>query len=230
MLIIIERAVTADTLASIRAAIAKERFDRPREASAGPEVLAPTSDGARHAASALLTSLRAHPTFEAATYAGAMTLPIFYRHGAGPGGSMHVDPPLLGGFPRLRADLAVSVCLGERDAYEGGEVVVDDGGMKSSWRGNAGDCIVCPAGAPRRVAPVVKGQAWMAVFWVQSLIADGNQRHVLFDLTQALAELERTSLAARHIEALRRSCTNLTRLWAEVPVPTEGVKSRGGAG
>jgi len=226
MLTTIERAVPTETIAAVRAAIAAERF-RPAEDAGGAELLAPTSHGARQAASALLTSLRSHRTFEAATYAGAMTLPIFYRYAAGASSPMHVDPPLLGGFPKLRADLAVTVCLGGRADYEGGAIIVDDGGAKSSWRGEAGDCVVCPAGAPRRVGTVTQGHALMALFWVQSLIAEPYQRHILFDLTQALAELEPTSLAARHIEALRRSCTNLTRLWAEVPAPA--VRSKVGA-
>lgn len=226
MVTVIERAVPMTTLAAIRAAIASE--DR------GGALLEPAAPESRRAASALLSILRAHPTFESATYAGIMTLPIFCRYGVGPGSPMHVDPPLLGGFPKLRADLAVSVNLGDGATYEGGELIVDDGGVVRSWKGEAGDCIVCPAGAPRSVAPVREGSAWMALFWVQSLIPDSSQRQILFDLTQALEELEQTSFAARHLEALRRSCTNLTRLWAEVPglaaPAADTITSKGGAG
>lgn len=183
-------------------------------------IVAPESAEARSAAALLVSNLRAHATFEAATYAGTMTLPVFCRYGVGPGTPMHVDPPLVGGFPKLRADLAVSVVLDDGGTCEGGELIVDDGGVVRSWKGQVGDCIVCPAGAPRRVASVRNGSVLMALSWVQSLIPDSNHRHILFDLTLALEQLRGSSIAARHLEALRRSCTNLTRLWAEAPGPS----------
>jgi PKHD-type hydroxylase len=107
----------------------------------------------------------------------------------------------------MRTDLAATLFLCEPDTYEGGELVVNNNGVKPA----AGDLVLYPATSVHRVAQVTRGVRLAAVFWVQSLIRSQEQRELLHALHGAIARLG-DHPAAVSVEAVQQ---NLLRMWAE---------------
>ena len=79
---------------------------------------------------------------------------------------------------------------------------------------DAGDAILYPAGSIHYVAPVTQGARLAAVGWVQSHIADGAQREMLFDLSVLRTRLANAGLAREDLLTLDKSISNLLRMWA----------------
>jgi PKHD-type hydroxylase len=144
-----------------------------------------------------------------------MSTPTFCCYEQGMSYAEHTDNPLLGDPPvQLRCDLAVTICIDGAAVYDGGALVIEATGAPYRWKGEAGDCLVYPAGVQHRVETVTSGRRRVVEFWVQSMVRDATQRRILFDLKETLDELDGMSPAPPHLEALRRSFFNLTRMWA----------------
>lgn len=107
----------------------------------------------------------------------------------------------------MRTDLAATLFLNEPDSYDGGELVVNNNGVKPA----AGDLVLYPATTVHRVAQVTRGVRLAAVFWVQSLIRSQEQRELLHALHGAIARLGDHPVAVS-VEAVQQ---NLLRMWAE---------------
>ena len=63
---------------------------------------------------------------------------------------------------------------------------------------------------------VRSGVRLVAVTWFQSLIRDGAQRKILFDLGQALEAFESSSDDAEALLKLRAGYQNLQRRWLDL--------------
>ena len=117
----------------------------------------------------------------------------------------------------MRVDLRVVLWLSEPSAYEGGDVVVNEGGALTRWKRAAGDAIAYAAAARCNVEPVTRGELLVCTLDVQSLIAGEVERRVLFEFNHALQEFERRPECARHAETMRRLCNQLMRMWTGLP-------------
>lgn len=219
--IVLERAISADVVAKLRAAIAVGPFVPGRETAVGGAALlkdnlqlAFESPAAEPAAEMLLAALQENPAFQAATWADASLRPLFCRYEPGMKYGNHIDGAILGEPPmQIRCDIAVTVCLNDGSSYEGGELVIDSAGAAHAWKGRAGDAIVYAADTLHRVAEVKKGTREVAVFWIQSLIRDAGRRRILYDLKSALEVLDQSPTPPPHVDAIRRSYFNLIRMW-----------------
>jgi PKHD-type hydroxylase len=118
------------------------------------------------------------------------------------------------GDDRLRTDLAFTIFLAERAAYDGGELVVQSALGDQQIKLEAGDAILYPAGAIHHVAPVTRGERLAAVGWLQSHIPDAAQRELLFDLSIARARLAEAGVRREELLLLDKSISNLLRMWA----------------
>lgn len=220
--IFIEKVIAGEALTLIRETVAGGPFVPGSGTAVGGAArvkdnlqLSPQSPAAATAAQLLVEALNRSAAFQAATWIDAMMTPIFSRYETGMTYGDHIDGAIMGQPPDLvRCDVAVTVCLNDGGAYQGGELVIDAAGVPRRWKGNAGDCLVYPADTLHRVEPVVSGVREVAIIWIQSLVRDVGQRRVLFDLAAVLADLERSGAAAGPIETLRRTYFNLIRMWA----------------
>jgi PKHD-type hydroxylase len=166
------------------------------------------SEAARKAGAVVIERLRAHDTFNLAVQPLAIHPPLFSRYEQGMEYPEHIDVAIMGG---IRTDVALTLFLSERDAYDGGDLVVDTRNGIRCYRLDAGDAIAYPASTVHHVAPVTRGARLVAVLWVQSLVRDPGQREILYDLGLSMRSLEDSSCGPR----LSRSYWNLVRLWAE---------------
>ena len=66
---------------------------------------------------------------------------------------------------------------------------------------SAGSAVVYPTTSLHRVAPVTAGERLVVVGWVRSLIRRADQREVLFDLDEAVAEMRQQASRGAGLDA-----------------------------
>ncbi|MEO1658389.1 MAG: Fe2+-dependent dioxygenase [Pseudomonadota bacterium] len=129
----------------------------------------------------------------------------------------HVDNALMGkGENRVRTDLSFTLFLTPPDQYKGGELIIHSSMGEQSIKGEAGDLVLYPSSDIHEVAPVTEGERVVAVGWIESVIANGQQRSLLFDLENlrvSLREVLPTNSA--ELLTLDKTIANLLRMWAK---------------
>ena len=163
----------------------------------------------------VLESLRRHPMFEIAARPMRLTRLLFSRYEPGMTYGAHTDDALMSvADVSVRTDLAFTIFLEDREKYEGGALVIESALGAQEIKLDAGDAILYPAGSVHYVAPVTQGARLAAVGWVQSHIADGAQREMLFDLSVLRTRLANAGVAREDLLTLDKSISNLLRMWA----------------
>lgn len=163
----------------------------------------------------VVEALRRHPLFEIAARPVRLSRLLFSRYEPGMAYGAHTDDALMGkGEDKLRTDLAFTIFLADRSAYEGGDLVVESALGEQGVKLEAGDAFVYPAGSIHHVAPVTNGVRLAAVGWIQSFISDPVQRETLFDLSVARSRLSGAGVAREELLRLDKSIANLLRMWA----------------
>jgi PKHD-type hydroxylase len=170
------------------------------------------------AAQRVMQALGKHPLFNAAALPMRLRAPIFSRYRPGMSYGLHVDDALMGGANPVRTDLALTLFLSDPADYDGGELVIESGGLAQGWKLPAGDAILYPANTLHRVAEVTRGERHAAILWVQSHVRDPAHREILFDLDQVRRSLWEQAGHKRtpDFERLAKTYSNLLRQWAEV--------------
>jgi PKHD-type hydroxylase len=167
----------------------------------------------------ILASLAQHPMFVSAALPLKLIPPMFNRYTKGETYGTHVDNAIripVGTSARIRTDLSATLFLTDPSDYEGGELVIEDHFGSQPVKLAAGDMILYPSTTLHQVTPVTKGERISAVFWVQSMVRDNEQRKILFDLDQSVQSLT-TQHGHEHHDVMRLSGIyhNLIRQWAE---------------
>ncbi|MEL6877238.1 MAG: Fe2+-dependent dioxygenase [Pseudomonadota bacterium] len=128
----------------------------------------------------------------------------------------HVDNAMMGaGEARMRSDLSFTLFLSPRDSYDGGELVIHEAGMRQEIAGEMGQLVLYPSTSIHEVRPVTSGVRHVCVGWIESLIADGAQREILFDLDNTRASLRASGDVDPAVSlTLDKSIANLIRMWA----------------
>lgn len=160
-------------------------------------------------------ALQRHPLFDIAARPARISRLLFSKYEPGMTYGAHTDDALMGrGEEKLRTDLAFTIFLAERDAYEGGALVVTSPLGDQEIALDAGDAILYPAGSIHFVAPVTRGARLAAVGWVQSFVSDAAQREMLFDLSVTRTRLAQAGVGREDVLLLDKSISNLLRMWA----------------
>jgi len=103
--------------------------------------------------------------------------------------------------------------LSNPDDYDGGELKIEDNFGTHQVKLAAGDMIVYPASSLHRVEPVTRGTRLASFFWIQSLVRDDTQRHILFDMDSAIQRLNATQADESARRTLVGCYHNLLRNW-----------------
>ena len=143
----------------------------------------------------------------------ARTTVVRYEPGMNYG--WHVDEALFPSTPPIRSDLSCTVFLNDPSEYDGGELTIQLGAQELSYKLEPGSAILYPSTTIHRVTPVTRGVRIAAITWLQSWVADSNQRELLVQLEEA-----RTLVASggdrQRLQVLLESLrTNLFRMWAD---------------
>lgn len=227
MLVRIPKVLTAEELASARATLAGAHWADGRitaghqSAKAKHNLQLPEdSDAASALRDLVMHALERNPHFMAAALPRHVFPPLFNRYQAGMGFGNHVDNAirqLPGSAQRLRTDVSSTLFLSAPEDYDGGELIIEDTFGTHAVKLAAGEMIVYPASSLHRVAPVTRGHRDAAFFWTQSLVKDGGERTLLFEMDRALIELSATQAADSEAVVRLTACYhNLVRKWAEM--------------
>jgi len=143
----------------------------------------------------ILRNLGQHPAFISAALPQKIYPPKFNCYQDGGGYGLHVDSAIMvlpGTGQNLRSDLAATVFLAEPQEYEGGELEIDTDFGAQTVKLAAGDMVLYPASSLHRVTPVTSGARIASFFWIESMVSDGTERSMLYDLDQAIQKLSMT--------------------------------------
>ena len=195
--------------AGAQSAIAKHNLQVPEDA---PQ--------ARALGEIVLRALARSPTFNSAAVPFRVFPPLFNRYDVGMKFGAHVDNAIrfiAGPNIRVRTDLSATLFLSEPDAYDGGELVIEDTYGTQSVKFAAGDMVLYPATSLHRVQEITRGSRWASFFWIQSMVKDDGGRGLLYNLDQSIIKT-RAELGDKHDAVLGLTAVyhNLLRKWAEV--------------
>lgn len=183
--------------------------------------LAEDAPVARALGGAIQDALAVNPLFFSAALPLKVFPPLFNRYSGGDNFGAHIDNAirqLKGSDFRVRTDLSATLFLADPASYEGGELVVDDTYGQKMVKLAAGDMILYPASSLHRVLPVTKGTRLAAFFWIQSMVRDDGARRILFNLDQAIQQLNVVgdmSSASVPTVQLTGVYHNLLRRWSD---------------
>ncbi|MEO8459007.1 MAG: Fe2+-dependent dioxygenase [Dokdonella sp.] len=181
--------------------------------------IAEDSPLARELGDVILQSLERHPLFISACLPRRVYPPMFNRYEVGMQFGNHVDGAvrlLPHSSEKIRTDISATLFLSPPEDYDGGELLIEDTYGAHSVKLAAGDMIVYPASSLHRVAPVTRGARMASFFWIESMIRDDAQRTQLFDLDNAIQQLNRDHPEHPAMVQLVGVYHNLLRGWAEV--------------
>ena len=166
----------------------------------------------------VVTALERTPLFMSAALPLRVFPPLFNRYEPGMTFGAHVDNAIrqVAGRPlRVRTDLSATLFLTDPADYDGGELVIEDTHGAHTVKLPAGHMIVYPADSRHQITPVSRGARIACFFWVQSLVRDGAQRRMLFDLDTAIQQLTATRADESARVRLVGCYHNLLRMWAD---------------
>jgi PKHD-type hydroxylase len=173
---------------------------------------------ARQVGELILGALSANPLFIATALPLRICQPFFNRYQGGETYGTHNDSALVtvpGAPAPVRGDLAATLFLTAPDAYDGGELIVEDTYGVHRVKLAAGDMILYPASSLHRVAPVTRGARVSSFFWIQSMVRDDAKRALLFALDRSRSELNRALPDNPAVVGVLNVYHNLLRMWAE---------------
>ncbi|MBB6424616.1 Fe2+-dependent dioxygenase [Sphingopyxis sp. JAI128] len=191
-----------------QAALAKNNEQLPEDGKA-----------ARQAGRLILEALGRSPIFFASALPLRIYPPLFNRYGPGQEFDTHVDNAIRikrGSEFRIRSDLSITVFLEAPDAYDGGELLVEDHYGVQRVKLPAGHAVVYPSSSLHRVTPITRGRRVASFFWLQSMVRNAEERRTLFDLDRAVQRLTgELGGKDRSVIELTGVYHNLLRLWAD---------------
>ena len=183
------------------------------------EQLVEDQPAAREAGGMILDALGRSPLFVAAALPLKVFPPLFNRYAGGQDFGLHVDNAIrmkLGTDFRIRSDLSATLFLEDPDAYEGGELVIEDQFGPQLVKLPAGHMVLYPASSLHRVTPVTRGVRVASFFWLQSMVRDDGARRILFELDRGV---QMVAAAQGQGDAATVTLTgvyhNLLRRWAD---------------
>lgn len=226
MLIAIPDVLDAAGVARVRAIIDATPWVDGNETS-GPqsalakrnEQLPEDGDAARAAGALVLDALGRSPLFVAAALPLKVFPPLFNRYAGGQAFGTHIDNAVRmkrGTDFRIRSDLSATLFLEPPEAYDGGELVIEDQFGEQRVKLPAGHMVVYPASSLHRVEPVTRGVRVASFFWLQSMVRDDGARRILFDLDRGVqAVATDRGQGDEAVIRLTGVYHNLLRRWAD---------------
>ena len=177
-----------------------------------------THPASRQVGDLILNALAANPLVIALALPLRVTPPFFNRYQGGETYGTHNDSALItvpGAPAPVRGDLAATLFLTAPDAYDGGELIVEDTYGTRRVKLPAGDMILYPASSLHRVMPVTRGARVSSFFWIQSMVRDDAKRALLIELDRARSELNRALPGNPAVTQMLNVYHNLLRMWGE---------------
>jgi len=176
------------------------------------------TEGIKAADEVVMRALAANGSVRGGVLPKRILPPYYAKYTKGMSYGQHVDNPLMAppaGGPPLRTDVSCTIFLSDPESYEGGELQIKSDLGDATVKLQAGDAMIYPTGAIHQVLPVTQGERLAMVTWMQSLIADPNQRRIVYELDLVCQSLMQKMPDSDEHRMLMRNYGNLVRLWSE---------------
>lgn len=115
----------------------------------------------------------------------------------------------------LPGDISATLFLTPPEAYDGGELLVEDTYGVHSIKLAAGDMVIYPATSLHRVTPVTRGARVSSFFWIERMVRDDARRALLFDMDMGILRISRDAPGHPSLTSLTGVYHNLLRMWAD---------------
>lgn len=211
--------LTPAELGQLRALAASAPFVDGRITAAGSPVKNNVQVGDRNAlqqssrivAQALLRS----EDFRVFAFPKTIMPPLLTRYDQGMHYGVHVDAAYMQiGERALRSDLSGTIFISDESDYEGGALRIRLGSADVRIKGKAGSAIVYPSTSLHEVEPVTSGSRLVALTFIESRVANSEQRDLLFELHE-IGALAGERMGIDTYTRLQRVQENLLRNWGD---------------
>jgi PKHD-type hydroxylase len=219
MQIVIGHVLSADEIATVRAALARARFVDGK-ATAGFAARTVKNNRQAEGSDRTLATIRklvaerilGNEVFRLAVRPKALSPLLFSRYERGMHYGNHVDDALMEG---MRTDVAFTLFLSEPGSYDGGELTIESASGEETFKLDAGALVAYSATSLHRVNDVTRGARLAAVGWARSFVRDPARRELLFDLDTARRQLFARAGKSAEFDLVSKSFANLMRMWVE---------------
>jgi len=219
MQIVIGHVISAEDVATVRAALERARFVDGKATAGFAARLVKNNRQADGSDRALETirklvgeRILANDVFRLAVRPKALTPLLFSRYEPGMHYGSHVDDALMEG---VRTDVAFTLFLCDPASYDGGERTIESAAGEETFKLAAGALVAYSATSLHRVAGVTRGTRLAAAGWARSFVRDPARRELLFDLDTARRQLFAREGKSAEFDLLSKSFANLLRMWVE---------------
>lgn len=222
MMKVFDRVLTAPELADVRTMIARapsvcgsgSALGLARRVKANEQFELAPADG-EALANLTFAALKRNPLFYRFALPIDVSMPMINRYAEGMSYGPHYDASVMPSpsGTEIRTDFSATLFVSEPEEYDGGELLFDVMGMRSEVKLRAGDMVLYPAGLLHEVRPVTRGARHAIVFWVQSRIAESEQRQLLFRMDEAVGSLAHKHPDSIEVRELLGVFQNLSRMW-----------------
>lgn len=224
MLLQIENILRADELAQVKNLLAQAEWQDGR-ITAGTQAalvknnqqLSEKSPEINTLRNIVLTALSRNPLFFSSVLPLKILPPFFNRYSDDSNAyGSHVDNAMRmmpDGSGYVRADVSATLFLSDPDAYEGGELIIEDTFGSKGIKLKAGSIVIYPSSSVHQVSPVIQGERLACFMFIQSMVRDPAKRRLLHDMDMALVDLRSTVGEADAVVKLTGTYHNLLRLW-----------------
>jgi len=215
----IENVLTGKEIEELRAMAARATFIDGRISAPGAPVKNNVVLGDRElfdrSSQMVADALFRSEDFRVFAFPKAMSPPVLTKYGPGMYYGTHTDAAFMPQPNRaLRSDLSCTVFLSDPDGYEGGDLVSRLGNAELRLRAPAGAAIVYPSTTLHRVEEVTRGERLVALTFIESRIADMEQRELLYELSE-VAAIAGEKMDIDTYTRLQRVQQNLLRKWGD---------------
>lgn len=216
---LIENLLGADALRELHAiadtaSFVDGRISNPHNTAKQNRQLHDPQTGAR-ASKLLADALYASEEFRNFAFPKIIAPPMLTSYQPGMRYGVHTDIAFMQIGPRaLRADLSCTIFLSDPASYEGGALRIELGTSEVLIRPAAGAAILYPSTTLHEVTPVTAGDRRVGLTFIESRVADPEQRELLYELNE-VAALEGLTMSHANRTRLMRVQTNLLRRWGD---------------
>ena len=121
----------------------------------------------------------------------------------------HVDNPFMSSG---RSDLSFTISLTSINAYEGGELTIENINSDKEFKLNNGEIVIYPSTYLHSVKKVKNGERIVCVGWIDSYVKSIEEREYLFDLDAGARGLLAKYGRSDELDLIFKSYSNILRL------------------
>ena len=211
--------LTSAEIDRLRTLAAESTFIDGKISAAGSTVknnLRVGDDGAlRLSAQIMADALFRNEDFRVFAFPKTISMPLLTRYDQGMHYGIHVDSAFMpAGERQLRSDLSCTIFISDESDYEGGALRIGLGSIDTRIRGKAGSAIVYPSTTIHEVEPVTAGSRLIGLVFIESRIANSEQREWLSELFE-IGAIAGEKMDIATYTRLQRVQENLMRYWGD---------------